>query len=92
MITSVRDGKMEIRGGISMAKKHHMTKHEYVANNRKHQYKLSLGTEGEDESSLKSTYATHRKKNDTEMKKRLRSIRRASDEMPDVDEDDDSVV
>ena len=75
-----------------MAKKRHMTKYEYVANNRKHQYKPSLETEGEDERFLKSTHATHRKKSETEMKNHLRSIRRSSDDMSDVDEEDDSSV
>jgi hypothetical protein len=72
-----------------MAKKHHMTKHEYVAHNRKHRYAPFLGTDREDESFSKSTYTTQRKKSETEMKNRLRSIRRSSDDMPDFDEEDD---
>ena len=69
-----------------MAKKHHMTKHEYKANNRKHHYRSSLRIE-EEESVPKSTYGTDKKKNDMEMKKRLRTIRGYSGEMSDVDEE-----
>jgi hypothetical protein len=73
-----------------MAKKHHMTKHEYNANNRKHQYRPSARIE--EESVPKSTYGTYKKKSDMDMKKRLRTIRAYSDDMPDFDEEDDDAA
>jgi hypothetical protein len=62
---------------IGMAKKkHHMTKHEYVAYKRRNHYNPSLEDEGEDSKFFtKSTYVTYRKKSNAEIKKQLRNIR-----------------
>jgi hypothetical protein len=73
-----------------MAKKHHMTKHEYNAKNRKHHSRSSLRIE-EEESIPTSGYGTHKKKSDMDMKKRLRTIRGYSGEMSAGDEEYDDV-
>ena len=73
-----------------MAKKHHMTKHEYVANTKKRHYSSSLRIEEKEGGFPKSTYATQRKKSETEMKNRLRNIRRASDDTSGLDEEYDT--
>lgn len=71
-------------------KKHHMTKHEYVAYKRKNHYDPSLEDEREDGKFTKSKYITYKKKSDVEMKKHLRNIRSYSDKI--LDEEHDEVV
>jgi hypothetical protein len=71
-------------------KKHHMTKHEYVAYKRTNHYNHFLEDEGEDSKFTKSKYVTYRKKSDAEMRRQLRNIRGYSDEM--LDEEYDEVV
>ena len=71
-----------------MAKKNHMTKHEYVAYKRRYRYEPSLDGEGEDGKHTKSKYITYRKKSDTEMKKRLRNIQEYSDDILDEEYDE----
>jgi hypothetical protein len=62
-------------------KKPHMTKYEYEARHTKYRYAHSLDVEGEENRSVKSMYAKDREKSDMEMKKRLRSIQRFSDDV-----------
>ena len=65
-----------------------MTKHKYEPYTRIHCYDPSLDGEGEEDKHTKSKYVTYRKKNDAEMKKRLRNIQGYSDKILDEEYDE----
>ena len=69
-------------------KKHHMTKHEYGTDKRRHRDDPSPDVEGEEIWYTKSKYVKSRKKRDVEMKKRLRNILEYSDDILDEEYDE----
>ena len=58
-----------------MAKKHHMTKHQYKAYKKNHrQHKYALDVEEEKVRQNRSQYTKYRKKTDEKMKNQIRSV------------------
>jgi hypothetical protein len=85
-------------GNFNMAKKkHHMTKKEYEitshrTNRSGSRRRMDDNVEPQEVRQIKSEFVRYRKRSDAELKKQLRNIREYSDEMLDLDEEDDSAA
>jgi hypothetical protein len=72
-----------------MTKKHHMTKHQYVAYKKtRRQYNHPVETEQEEIGQTKSNHDKYSKKREKKMKTVLRNIQGNSDEIMDEEYDD----